>query len=196
MAAIFYPTTEGTRFDYYNALEARAYKVHQIFKQSKHPKTILMTILGENPGFRVGQKVSYRNSKVAFTGDVWYIWKGPSGFNLYVRPANYSSISAALGGEVVAGEFPSVTSPIPPLLPSSTNQVKTVAKIPVLSKTAGLDPFAVATASPKEIASKLAGPDPVAEQRASSLLTSVNNRTVVIGLVVVVAGILLLRRKK
>ena len=175
MAAIM----EGTRFDYYNALEERAYKVRQIFKMSQHPTTIFVALEGENPGWRVGQTISFRNSTTAFTGSIWYIHKGQRAdgtkyYNLYVKPPNYSSISPAKGGEVIAGTFP----------------VKSILKPIAVAPTAAasqLDPFAAPGPA--------ATPGPVAAPATSGLPAFVNIKNAAIALVVVIAGAFIMKKK-
>lgn len=101
------PIMEGTRFDYYNALEQQAYPVMQIFKMKSRPATIFIKMTGTNPGWKQGQMVTFRNAQTAFSGTIWYIYKGSGYYNLYVKPPNYDQIIPSRGGEIIAGgSFP------------------------------------------------------------------------------------------
>ena len=115
--------TEFTRFDYYNALEARAYPVKRIFKMANRPKTIFIQMEGANPGWKVGQMISFKNAQAAFSGEIWYIYKGSGVYNLYVKHPKPGSVVPMKGGEVVAGSFrskeevPAVDYPADPFEP-------------------------------------------------------------------------------
>jgi hypothetical protein len=184
MAAIFFPT-EGTRFDYYNALEERAYKVRQIFKMSQHPKTIFIALEGENPGWRVGQTISFRNANIAFSGQIWYIYRGQRTdgtkyYNLYVKPPNYSSISPAKGGEVIAGAF----SVKPAAVVIAPTKITTVAPKVIPEVTTILNKWVV----PK-VPAIVAAPE-------AALPASMNLRTVGIAFAVVLVVALIVRGAK
>ncbi len=105
MAAIM----EGTRFDYYNALEQKAYPVMRIFKMANRPSTIFIKLNGANPGWKVGQLISFKNAQTAFSGKIWYIHKGSTYYNLYVKHPNPGSVMAMPGGQIIAGSFPATT---------------------------------------------------------------------------------------
>ena len=101
MAAI----VANTRFDYYNALEQKAYPVMRIFKMANRPSTIFIKLNGANPGWKVGQLISFKNAQTAFSGKIWYIHKGSTYYNLYVKHPNPGSVTAMPGGLIIAGSF-------------------------------------------------------------------------------------------
>lgn len=92
---------EGTPYEY--ALDG-AFDVKLLYFAEKHPKSILVQISGKNPGFSVGDTITYNNGEINFTGKVWYIYNGSSSFNLYIKHPAPAQLHLKKGGVVTIGE--------------------------------------------------------------------------------------------
>lgn len=192
MAAIM----EGTRYGYYNALNQSAYPVERIFKMAKHPRTIFIQLKGLNPGWAVGQSISFRNSQTSFSGKIWYIWKGKLRdgtpvFNLYVKHPNAGSVMAAPGGEVISGITLAKA-------PDPLHVVKPVAQ-PfdmgyMIPKIGGIDPVLNKPIPP--IPGSAGAPDMIKPQQASMAPSFLNTRNITIAGLILVAVVLLKKKKK
>ena len=202
MAAIM----EYKRYGYYNALNQSesAYPVERIFKMAKHPSTIFIQLKGLNPGWAVGQSISFRNSQTSFSGKIWYIWRGRLGdgtpvFNLYVKHSNPASVMAAPGGEVMLGSFAKkARAPadvvrldyvIPPKVDPVAQPFDMGYMIPKI--TGGIDPVLN-----KPIPGSAGAPDMIKPQQASMAPSFLNTRNITIAGLILVAVVLLKKKKK
>ena len=99
MAAI----VEFTKFDRDAVTES--YNVNRLFNMSQTPGTIFIQLSGSNPGFAIGDEVTYVKDNLSFSGKIWYIYRSPDGshFNLYVKHPDWEKYQGVTGGTVYPG---------------------------------------------------------------------------------------------
>lgn len=185
----------------------------QTFTNTQHPGTVFIQMFAPNPGFSVGDMVTYVHpSGVKFSGKVWYIYKTSTVYNLYIKHPNPSSIGKLPGGTVYPyGQAPSVSSPtLDPATPPATQPPTGGALTPSSSGTGsaadGLhtqeDNETITTPSGHTIGGATVGttatpdvePDPVVE--ASLLPAGMDLKKIGIFAAIGIAGLWLLKKLK
>lgn len=77
--------------------------VKKLVLDARHPDTIFIQVPAPNPGFKIGEAITYTKGDIYFTGKIWYIYKGGTHVNLYIKHPNPAAIAGTTGGVVHSG---------------------------------------------------------------------------------------------